>query len=123
MQELASVQAPTPEEPSDTHIRALALCAVQAIEGVRPIERLGKWVTGPVLTTLQQQRILRTGKNTLYRDTRQLSAAPGRILLSRAQPSVIDCAVVMHTPGRSFAVTMRFEVIRQAWRATELSVL
>lgn len=108
--------------PSDMLIRTLALCAVEAVEGHRSIEQLGKWVTPSVLSALSEQRRLRMNRNTAYRDQRRLVASPGR-LLSTQEFGAVHCSVVMHAAHRSFAVTMRLERVRQAWRATELFVL
>ena len=114
---------PHAEVPSEMHIRTLAICAVEAVEGQRSVEQLSKWVTPEVLTSVYEQRRLRSNRQTAYRDDRRLVAAPGRILVSRNSPESVNCTVVMHAAHRSFGVTLRLEHIRQSWRATSLSVL
>jgi len=113
----------SPANPTDMFLRTLALCAVEAVEGDRRVEQLGRWVTPAVLTMLSQQRTLRMNRNTVYRDQRRLRVAPGRILTSHTDTRSLNCSVVMHASHRSFAVTMRLEFVRDSWRATQIHVL
>lgn len=110
-------------EPSNLHIRTLAVCAVEVIQGLRSLDQIGGWVTPGVLASITTQRALRTERNTLYRDQRRVVSTPGRVVTSVPAPGKVDSAIVMHNTHRSFAVAMRFEYIRSKWRATELFVL
>lgn len=109
--------------PSTLHIRTLAICAVEVIQGLRSLDQIGGWVTPSVLASISTQRALRTERNTMYRDQRRVVSTPGRVVTSSPSPGIVDSAIVMHTAHRSYAVAMRFEHIRSKWRATELFVL
>ncbi|MDA3146399.1 hypothetical protein JSO19_03295 [Leucobacter sp. UCMA 4100] len=116
-------QQESPQIPSTLTIRTLALNAVEAIHGIRPLEQLSRYVTGEVFERLLLQRSLRRDRQAVYRDERRIVPLPGKIVSSMPHPGKIHAAVVMHTGERSFAVVLRLEKIESRWRATELAIL
>ncbi|WP_217135387.1 Rv3235 family protein [Leucobacter chinensis] len=118
-----TAQQESQQTPSTLTIRTLALNAVEAVHGIRPLEQLSRYVTGEVFERLLLQRSLRRDRKAVYRDERRIVPLPGRIVSSMPHPGKIHAAVVMHTGERSFAVVLRLEKIESRWRATELAIL
>lgn len=104
-------------------IRNLAVCAVEALDGVRPIEQFSAWITHEVAVALTLRRQLRQERHASYRDRRRRVPAPGAVQLSQPAAGVIEAAIVITSEGHSFAVAMRLEWLRGRWRATHLTVL
>lgn len=104
-------------------IRNLAVCAVEALDGIRPIEQFSAWITHEVAVALTLRRQLRQERHASYRDRRRRVPAPGAVKLSQPAAGVIEAAIVITSEGRSFAVAMRLEWQRGRWRATHLTVL
>lgn len=136
MPSVRTVQSPPVGEPVDSHhdesrllvpssqkIRTLALNAVEAIHGIRPLEQLSRLVTSDVYEQLSKQRSLRLDRSAVYRDQRRIVPMPGKVMSSMPHANKIHAAVVMHTDDRSFAVVLRLERFGHRWRATELAVL
>lgn len=114
-------------KPANTHIvhliRNLAVCAVEAVDGVRPIEQFAGLITREVSLALSLRRQLRQERHTSYRDRRRRVPCPGAVSISQPSAGVVEAAIVVTTDGRSFAVAMRLERVRERWRATHLTVL
>jgi hypothetical protein len=104
-------------------IRNLAVCAVEAIDGLRPIEQFTNWITHEVAVELAARRQLRLERNQVYRDQRRRVPSPGAVTISMPTRRAVEAAIVVTIEGRSFAVAMRLEWIRERWRATCLTVL
>ena len=104
-------------------IQRLALCAAEVLDGSRAIGQLAGAITEEVAQELAARRALRTERRTLYRDERRVVPVPGPPHASAPRPGVVEAAVVLHAPGRTHAVALRFEVRRGAWRVTHLTVL
>lgn len=113
----------TPSVPSTLHIRTLAVCAVEVVHGIRPIEQLARHVNGDVLDRILQQRTLRQERSQVYADTRRIVPHPGRVVSSMPHQDKLHAAVVLHSNERSFAVVLRLERIESRWRATELTIM
>lgn len=109
--------------PSSLRIRTLALNAVEAVQGTRPLEQLARLVTSEVFEQLSQQRALRLDRNAVFNDKRRVVPIPGRVISFMPHADKVHASVVMHTENRSFAVALRLERFGQRWRATELAVL
>ncbi|WP_125098736.1 Rv3235 family protein [Leucobacter chromiireducens] len=116
---------PTAEPPplSPAAVQRIALSAFEVLEGSRAIAQLAGAVSLEVARQLRFLRALRTERRTLHRDARRIVASPGPPHLSSPREGVVDAAVVLHTPGRAYAVALRFELRSQHWRATHLTVL
>lgn len=120
---------PKPEQqsssphPSARHIRTLALNAVEALHGMRPLEPLAKLVTSDTYRRLSLQRTLRQERSAVYGDERRIVPMPGRVITSMPHERKVHAVVIMHSGERSFAVVIRLEWIEDRWRASELAVL
>lgn len=104
-------------------IRNLAVCAVEALDGIRPIEQFSGWITHDVAAALMLRRQLRQERHARYQDRRRRVPSPGAVKLSQPARGVLEAAVIISSDGRSFAVALRLEWLRGRWRATHLSVL
>lgn len=118
-----AVEPLVPEDPSPLLIRTIALCAVEVLEGLRPVTQLGGRVTPEVLESVLAQRRLRLERQAVYRMKQRIVPSPGAVVQSRPGDFSVEAVVVMHTEARSFAVALRLEYIRGRWRATQLHVL
>ncbi len=104
-------------------IGAIAVFAFEAVEGIRQVAQLGKWVTTRVADELDEVRRLNVERRSLYHDTRRIVPVVGRVRATSPTAWVTEAAVVLLTPSRSRAVAMRFEAIRGRWQATSITVL
>lgn len=104
-------------------VQRIALSAFEVLEGSRAIAQVASSVTLEVARHLRVRRALRTEQRTLHRDARRIVASPGRPHMTSPREGVVDAVVVLHTPGRAYAVALRFELRARQWRATHLTVL
>ncbi|MEB4615659.1 Rv3235 family protein, partial [Leucobacter sp. M11] len=103
--------------------RHLALAAIEVVEGLRPLEQLSAWISGPVARALAVRRELREQRRVVYGDTRRAPHALGRARVTHPCDGIVEAVVVVHSKARSLAVTVRLESIDHRWRATDLTVL
>lgn len=103
--------------------RNLALCAVEILDGVRPVEQLAAWISEPVARALRLRRDLRAQRRIVYADTRRTPFAIGRCRLGHPCDGIVEAVVMVHSRVKSAAVAVRLESIDWRWRATELTVL
>ena len=75
-----------PPVPSSLFIRTLALRAVEAVRGLRPLEQLRRYVTAEVFDRLVLQRTLHRERAQVYQDTRRIVPMPGRVVSSVQSP-------------------------------------
>lgn len=115
-------QEPAPA-PDSSFIRTIALSAVEALQGMRPLEQLSRYVTLEVFEQLSMQRTLRRDRQAIYRDYRRVVPMPGKVVRSMPNAWKVHGVVVMHTGPRSFAVVLMFELLDSRWRASQLVVL
>ncbi|MFV0434463.1 MAG: Rv3235 family protein [Leucobacter sp.] len=104
-------------------IQRLALYAFEVLEGIRSVAHLGSWITPEVACALAERRAARTERRSAYRDERRTVPTPGRTHVSRPRPDVLEATVVLHALSRATSVVLRFEYLRERWRATVLHVL
>lgn len=104
-------------------VRNLAVCAVEALDGLRPIEQFASLVSHDVAVSLNLRRQLRHERRVSYRDQRRSVPSPGAVTLSQPARGVIEAAIVVSIGTRSCAVAMRLEWAHERWRATHLTVL
>lgn len=106
----------------DKWAMALAVCAIQASEGLRPVGQLQRWVTAQILDAVEQrartaERLRRgravTNTSVFARSARAFEAAPG----------VVEAAVVVVQGQRTRAVSVRLEWRHKRWLATHLMFL
>ena len=97
--------------------------AFEAVEGTRQVGQLGKWITAGVAETLGELRALNVERRSLYRDHRRIVPSVRRVRATHPVTGVIEASVVLTTPARALAVALRFEIIRERWQATSITVL
>lgn len=112
-----------PLPPPAASIQRLALYAFEALEGMRAVSQLAGTITPEVARDLQERRLARTERRTLYGDQRRIVAIPGPVHMSRPHLEAVEAAVVLHARGRTTAVALRLEPSAGRWRATSLTVL
>ncbi|GAA1316752.1 hypothetical protein GCM10020360_07440 [Nonlabens tegetincola] len=113
-----------PEEHLDARvIGAVAVFAFEAVEGTRQIAQLGRWITESVASELAELRRLNIERRSLYRDERRVVPTVRRVRAMQPGHVVAEAAVVLTAAGRARAVALRFELIRQRWQATSVTVL
>ncbi len=113
---------PIPRLSAQT-IGAVAVFAFEAVEGTRQVGQLGKWITAGVAETLGELRALNVERRSLYRDHRRIVPSVRRVRATHPVTGVIEASVVLTTPARARAVALRFEIIRERWQATSITVL
>ncbi len=111
---------------------AVALAAVEALAGTRPLAQLTRWVT-PALLEQLGSRFRLLGPARAQRAA-QLAARPvgpavpvvrARILsvrISRIGTTVAEGSVVLHDGERVRAAALRLDVHRQSWRVSVLQI-
>ncbi len=113
---------PIPKLSAQT-IGAVAVFAFEAVEGTRQVGQLGKWITARVAESLNELRSLNVERRSLYRDHRRIVPSVRRVRATHPAKGVLEASVVLTTPARSRAVALRFEIIRDRWQATSITVL
>lgn len=121
---------------------AVVLAAVEALQGVRPLAQLTRWVTPGVheaLTRAASEHARRTGgpadrgapapaNPVASRGRAGLPVAPvprarvRRTHVHRVSPTAAEASVVVHDGSRVRAAAVRVEVHRGHWRATVLQI-
>jgi hypothetical protein len=111
------VQRPDPAKWS----AALAVCAVQATQGLRPPLKLHRWATPTVCESI---RLLALAAS---RRTDSVAAKPRpharRVRVTTLSPGVLEAAVVINEGDKVHAVAIRLHWRRDVWYATELTLL
>ncbi len=102
----------------------VALAAIEAIQGERPLARLSRWLAPEVRETLAEAvaeaALARaaTGRRPVPR------VRPGvrRVRVTRPAPTVVEACVVVPDAGRVRAVALRLEVHHGSWRVVSLQI-
>jgi len=95
---------------------SVALAALEAIAGVRPVAQLARWVSPAVLEAVAD-RATPPGRAAPAR-----RASVRRTRLVRLGPGVAEASVVLHDGTRFRAAAVRLEVHRERWRVTVLQI-
>jgi hypothetical protein len=110
-------------DPAES-LKALATGVVEVIAGIRQVEQLARWLTDEVYQRLQ----VRARKAEAQRAEQGIKAHYQNLSVSGLRTSsprdgVIESVVLLNSPHRTRAVTIRLEGINSRWRATSVSVL
>lgn len=108
----------------DPLLRMLAPAVVEVIAGVRNISQLAAVLSEDVYQRLRDRAILVAQNHA--REGKALKAPMLRVgALQRQDPKdgVVESVVLVQSPSRTRAVTIRLEGINRRWRATAVSVL
>ena len=131
------VASPTPVTsgplPDPTQLcGAVALAAVEALAGARPLAQLARWVTPNVLDQLETRyRHLAPARArraaTASRQAKDRGCPIPRALvrsarISRVSATVAEGTVVLYDGERIRAAAVRLEVRRQTWRVSVLQI-
>jgi hypothetical protein len=111
-------------ENPDSLLKMLAPAVVEVIAGVRNISQLAAVLSDDVYQRLRDRAIL-VAQNRL-RDGLPPKAPMVRVgAFQRKDPSdgVVESVVLVQSPTRTRAVTIRLEGINHRWRATAVSVI
>ena len=131
------VASPTPVVtgplPDPTQLcGAVALAAVEALAGARPLAQLSRWVTPAVLDQLETrfrylapartQRAATAATRATRRGWRLPRALVRSARISRISATVAEGTVVLYDGERVRAAAVRLEVRRQTWRVSALQI-
>ena len=102
----------------------VALAAIEAIQGERPMARLTRWLAPDVRETLADA----VAESALARRAAGRQPVPRvrtgvrRVRVTRPAPTVVEACVVVPDSGRVRAVAMRLEVHHGSWRVVSLQI-
>ena len=112
-----------PLPPPAASIQRLALYAFEALEGMRAVSQLAGTITPEVAWDLQERRLARTERRTLYGDQRRIVARPGPAHRRWPPVAAVAAGGVLPARGPTPAVALRRAPSAGRWRATSLTVL
>lgn len=105
-------------------LRVLAPAVVEVMAGTRNIAQLGSLVSEEVFLRLRERSVqmaqhrARVGKQA---KTPTLSVAD--VHVEHLRDGIVESVVLVHSPNRTRAVTIRLEGINRRWRAQRVSVI
>ncbi len=117
------VDRPTTADPSVdpfSFCGSLALAAVEALSGIRPLAQLARWVSPTVYERTARRAALTAPRGELSPPTRRPTVR--RIRVFRLGPGAVEASVVVADGDRVRAVAVRIEPHRGAWRAEDLII-
>ena len=131
---IAGPHAPAPGPLADP-VRlcgAVALAAVEALTGTRPLAQLTRWVTPALLDQLGSRfRLLGPARAQRAAEVAARPAGPAvpvtrarihSVRIARIGATVAEGSVVLHDGERVRAAAVRLVVHRQAWRVSVLQI-
>ena len=104
----------------------IALCALEAVEGYRPLNQLYRWVSPPLYRVLERRRDQhRRGElpQALQASTDTKARRPVRIVSARCYQegaNSYESVIVLHDGWRTRAAAARLETDRGHWQITQL---
>ena len=115
-----TIDLPDPE-PS---LKALATGVIEVIAGTRQIDQLSRILSDDVYQRLSKRaheaRVARAMQGT---KARHQNFSVQKMHCESPRDGVIESVVIVNSPRRARAVTIRLEGINHRWRATSVSVL
>ena len=125
MEFLAEQKSSTVElEPPEGLLRMLAPAVIEVIAGVRNINQLGAILSEEVFTRLRDRAIRMAqlrARNGEGDSAPQLTV--GDVRVEHLRDGVVESVVLVRSPNRTRAVTIRLEGINRRWRAQAVSVI
>ena len=109
---------PGPGDPTRL-IEALAVAAVEVLNGHRSVRQMQRWLAPHIYVALAQRAGIAARCGTRV-------SLPARVISSRTcfpTPFVCEAAIVVWDVNRPRASTIRLEVHRGRWRANALDVI
>ncbi len=111
-------------EPPEPLLRILATAVVEVMAGVRNINQLGSLLSEDVFLRLRERSIrvaqmrARNGE-----PTRAPNLTVSDLHVEHTRDGVIESVVLVHSPSRTRAVSIRLEGVNRRWRAQAVSVI
>lgn len=125
MEFLAEEKNSTTElEPPEGLLRMLAPAVIEVIAGVRNINQLGAILSEDVFTRLRDRAVRMAqfrARNGEPDSAPQLTV--GDVRVEHLRDGVVESVVLVRSPNRTRAVTIRLEGINRRWRAQAVSVI
>lgn len=113
-------ELPNPE-PS---LQVLATGVIEVIAGTRQIDQLARLLSDEVYQRLYRRaNEARKSRDLQGKKARHQNFSVCNMLNSSPRDGVIESVVLLNSPKRTRAVTIRLEGINNRWRATSVSVL
>lgn len=106
----------------DPLLRMLAPAVVEVIAGVRNISQLAALLSEDVYQRLRDRAIL-VAQSRVGKEQKAPVLRVGALQRQDPKDGVIESVVLVQSPSRTRAVTIRLEGINHRWRATAVSVL
>ncbi|HEY0119940.1 MAG TPA: Rv3235 family protein [Cellulomonas sp.] len=114
---------PTTADPSvdpTSFCGSLALAAVEALSGIRPLAQLARWVSPTVYERTARRAAITAPRGEPSPPARRPTVR--RIRVFRLGPGAVEASVVIADGDRVRAVAVRIEPHRGAWRAEDLII-
>jgi len=121
----ADVGPPGADVPSaEDTARALGLCVVEILTGVRDVDSIARWITEEVHRHLQHRVAVSARARSIgrHRRSRPVLRVGGVVTCSPAD-GVVEATVIVHARTTARAVAIRLEERQGRWRATAVGVL
>ena len=119
----APISPPDVPPPPRAFIAALAVHAVEVLDGSRPFTQLRGRLSSSAAEQLFFQRQLRAERRAVHRDHRRMVPHPGSVFTSEPRPGAVEASVTVYVGRRAIAVAMRLELAHGRWRAEVMGVL
>lgn len=115
-----TIELPDPE-PS---LKALATGVIEVIAGTRQIDQLSRILSDDVYQRLgKRAHAARMARAQQGKKARHQNFTVQKMRCASPRDGVIESVVIVNSPRRARAVTIRLEGINHRWRATAVSVL
>ena len=110
--------------PPEPLLRVLAPAVVEVMAGVRNIEQLGSLLSEEVFLRLRERAIrLAQLRARASEPVRNPTLTVTDVHLEHVRDGVVEAVVLVHSPTRTRAVTIRLEGVNRRWRAQTVLVI
>lgn len=111
-------------EPPDNLLRVLATAVIEVMAGVRNINQLGSLLSEDVFLRLRE-RSIRVAQDRARRGepTRAPNLTVADLHIEHTRDGVVESVVLVHSPSRTRAVTIRLEGVNRRWRVQSVAVI
>ena len=111
-------------EPPEPLLRILATAVVEVMAGVRNINQLGSLLSEDVYLRLRDRSIrVAQARAQAGEPTRAPQLRVSDLHVEHPRDGVVESVVLVHSPSRTRAVTIRLEGVNRRWRAQSVSVI
>ena len=111
-------------EPPEPLLRILATAVVEVMAGVRNINQLGSLLSEDVYLRLRDRSIrVAQARAQTGEPTRAPQLRVSDLHVEHPRDGVVESVVLVHSPSRTRAVSIRLEGVNRRWRAQSVSVI